>query len=75
MKTTDKVATWIKLEHRVWKATRKMHEIEKRNNRLRKINLCTKTCELDYQCASNECAATILAEAKFFTKEFLGMDF
>lgn len=39
---------------------RDMKEIKKRNNRLRKINLCTQTCENDYTKKELEYLATLM---------------
>jgi len=45
-----------------------MKEIERRNNRLRKINLCTKTCEDDYTKKEVEYLATLNALRALFPK-------
>jgi len=39
---------------------RDMKEIKRRNNRLRKINLCTQTCENDYTRKEVEYLATLM---------------
>ncbi len=52
--------TFKKYNKRLRSLKRDMKEIKRRNNRLRKINLCTPTCESDYTRKELEYLATLL---------------
>ena len=57
---SDKYKTLKKYNKKIRELKRDMKEIKKRNNRLRKINLCTHTCELDYTRKELEYLATLM---------------